>query len=400
MNRRIFIQASGALLFASQVPRSLFGQPLAGSLQGPTTVGASLPLSGDAAAHGQELYRVLSAVLTGNRGAELRVLDDGGSLKQARQNYRALAQEGADFFVGVLGEERSRALEEVAREYRSVSGFVVGCSPRGKTAPGVLNLRPELSVEADRIAKSVQDAALGRVGLLYSLDASGRRYRDALVAAFDRLRIEVVAEASSRPGGFSEREPRNLASELRSRGADVIVSAEGGVATSRFMSVSRDFGWAVPLICTSNCDLVPLWEALSGGAAGSSARGLLVVRSIGTGDEANDSMVGQYRIAREANLPPSATVEQLPLGPAKEFGLEAFLQAVAVERALTAGSDLVTTTPSGSAFAELKKGVWDLGPRGQAQRLQGGGSSLTPRGYRVERGLWTPVSDWGRVLSS
>ena len=249
LDRRGFLTLAGSCLIGSSIP-ALRAQTLPGS-PGQALLGASLPLSGPDAAMGHEILAILQSRLAA-AGMELRALDDGSEMSRVDANVATLTEEGSLAIVGLLGRKR---LDIATRSAGQTGIALLPLAVLQSESRPNLGLRPSIEVESALIAEGLAELQLGRIGVLYSLTGEGRRRRIALAHALSSRGIEITADVSSKPGGAVEARTRDVAARVRQRQVDALVSVEEDLATSRLAATSRDFGWAVPLVCSSACRL-------------------------------------------------------------------------------------------------------------------------------------------------
>lgn len=363
MNRRQFLGGAAGLMALGAGLRPAASQT-------PLRLGSSLPLTGPDAALGQEIQALYRALLEELPNVQLDFLDDASDATRMDANFRKLDANRTSLAVAVLGAERLRSLSRSASGLRALT-----LGPDALAgSDGRLSVRPDLEAEAVEVARGAARANLQKVGVVYGLDAEGRAYRKALGEALRAAGLEIVAEASSQTGGSAEQMPREVSAELRKRGAQLLVSAERGVLTGSMARVSRDFGWGVPMICSSLCDAALLARQTLE-VSPQLASGVVLARALGTvgGD---DSLSLRYESLR------SASADEL--GAASELGLEASVQA-----------DLLRQVAS-SGFLTAEQAVASLSDAIVAFRRQPG----APKFFVARDGSWRTTDNWIQALAA
>lgn len=171
------------------------GEPRAGVLA------LALPLSGGAAALGDELRRSVELAVRGAAGAELRVFDTGGTEAGAVAAIERAAAEGAALVLGPIGARESSAAARRAAELglpvALLSPSVAGAAP----SRGIFRLWTPPRWEAEQAALAAVELGFDSLAVLAPRDEVGDAQARAFVRAAEGAGARVVADGRYDPSG-------------------------------------------------------------------------------------------------------------------------------------------------------------------------------------------------------
>ncbi|MGV8804540.1 MAG: ABC transporter substrate-binding protein [Polaromonas sp.] len=172
-------------------------------------IGASLPLSGNNAAAGQEGLAVMKAYFDSvnkaggidGRMLQLMVLDDGYVPKKAAENAQALIDAKALTLFHCWGTSNCNAMMPVITQ--AGIPMVAGIAGSGlmRQQPGRLafNIRASTDAEIDTMVRQMSSVGQGSIAVVYQNDPFGKSAQAASQAVFTKHKLQPVAEISIEP---------------------------------------------------------------------------------------------------------------------------------------------------------------------------------------------------------
>ena len=167
-------------------------------------IGASLPLSGNNAAAGQEGLAVMKSYFdsvnkTGGidgRMLQLMELDDGFSAKKAAENAQALSDAKAVAIFNCWGTSSCSAMMPIITKagVPMVSGIAGGGSMRQQPGQLAFNVRASTDAEIEEMVKQMATIGQTSIAVVYQNDTFGKSGQVASQVAFAKHKLKPVSE--------------------------------------------------------------------------------------------------------------------------------------------------------------------------------------------------------------
>lgn len=174
-------------------------------------IGASLPLSGNNAAAGQEGLAVMKAYFDSvnkaggidGRMLQLMTLDDGFSAKKAAENAQALSDAKAVAIFNCWGTSSCSAMMPVITQagVPMVGGIAGGGVMRQQPGRLAFNVRASTDAEIETMVKQMSSIGQTSIAVVYQNDPFGKSGQTSSQAAFASHKLKPAAEMTIEPDG-------------------------------------------------------------------------------------------------------------------------------------------------------------------------------------------------------
>jgi ABC-type branched-subunit amino acid transport system substrate-binding protein len=169
----------------------------------PRRIAVLLPMTGDHAAVGEELWAGMSLALPEESDAIVTVFDTGGTEAGARQAVAQALEAGSLLALGPAGRLESRAAARAAALAELPIALLAPESDAANAEAGVFRLALAPSFEAEQAAIVAVELGYSLLAVMTPRDELGAEQAKAFIAAARKAGAEVVAQGDYDPSAAS-----------------------------------------------------------------------------------------------------------------------------------------------------------------------------------------------------